>query len=237
MTKALGIVALLLSMAMATLPARADTTMTLTGVGAGNVLDGVYTSPYTGTVGGVANTPIICDDFADDSYIGESWSATVSTVASLAGNVKWASEDAQQNYEIAAWLAEDLLSTSNTTATEDISFAIWLELDPNGVQTYLTSTDPDAGTLSAAEGWIITAENAITRGDLTAADFSNVLVYTPVAGTAVNCNGGPCPENSPQEFLVVDAPEPGSILLLALGLVALAAFARRRRFAAVPAAN
>ena len=234
MTKALGIVALLLGMAMATLPARADTTMTLTGVGAGNVLDGVYTSPYTGTVGGVANTPVICDDFADDSYIGESWSATVSTVASLAGNVKWASEtDAQQNYEIAAWLAEDLLSTSNTTATEDISYAIWLALDPN-VATYLSS---DPGTLSAAEGWITTAENAITTEDLTAADFANVLVYTPVAGTAVNCNGGLCPADSPQEFLVVDAPEPGSILLLILGLVALAAFARRRRFATASAAN
>ena len=64
-----------------------------------------------------------------------------------------------------------------------------------------------------------------------------MLVYTPVAGTAVNCNGGPCPANSPQEFLVVDAPEPGSILLLALGLVALAAFARRRRFTTAPAVN
>jgi PEP-CTERM motif-containing protein len=233
MTRSLGILTILLGMAISALPLRAGTLITLTGVGAGNVLDGVYTSPYTGTVGGVADTPIICDDFADDSYIGESWSATVSTVASLAGNVKWASEtDAQQNYEIAAWLAEDLLSTSNTTATEDISYAIWLALDPN-VATYLSS---DPGTLSAAEGWITTAENAITTEDLTAADFSNVLVYTPVAGTAVNCNGGPCPENSPQEFLVV-TPEPGSILLLALGLVALAAFARRRRFAAVPAAN
>jgi len=238
MTKTLGILALLLGMAMATLPARADTAITLTGVGAGNVLDGVYTSPYTGTVGGVANTPVICDDFADDSYIGESWSATVSSVASLAGDVKWASEtNAQQNYEIAAWLAEDLLSTSNKTATEDISFAIWLVLDPSAVQTYLTSTDPDPTTLSAAEGWITTAENAITTEDLTAANFANVLVYTPVAGTAVNCNGGPCPADSPQEFLVVDAPEPGSILLLVLGLVALVAFARGRRFATAPAAN
>jgi PEP-CTERM motif len=233
MTRTLGILTILLGMAISALPLRADTLITLTGAGAGNVLDGVYTSPYTGTVGGVANTPIICDDFADDSYIGESWSATVSTVASLAGNVKWASEaNAQQNYEIAAWLAEDLLSTSNKTATEDISFAIWLALDPN-VATYLSS---DPGTLSAAEGWITTAENAITTEDLTAADFSNVLVYTPVAGTAVNCNGGPCPENSPQEFLVV-TPEPGSFLLLLLGLLALAGFTWRRRSATSFAAN
>jgi PEP-CTERM motif len=233
MTRTLGILTILLGMAISALPLRADTLITLTGAGAGNVLDGVYTSPYTGTVGGVANTPIICDDFADDSYIGESWSATVSTVASLAGNVKWASEaNAQQNYEIAAWLAEDLLSTSNKTATEDISFAIWLALDPN-VATYLSS---DPGTLSAAEGWITTAENAITTEDLTAADFSNVLVYTPVAGTAVNCNSGPCPADSPQEFLVV-TPEPGSFFLLLLGLLAVAGFTWRRRSGTSFAAN
>lgn len=234
MTKTLGILAILLGMA---LPLRADTAMTLTGAGAGNVLDGVYTSPYTGTVGGVANTPVICDDFADDSYVGESWSATVSSVASLAGNVKWGSEtNAQQNYEIAAWLVEDLLSTSNKTATEDISFAIWLSLDPD-VASYLTSVYPDPGTLAAAQGWVATAQNAITTQDLTAADFANVLVYTPVAGTAVNCNDGPCPANSPQEFLVVQTPEPGSLVLLLGGLIALVGFARRSRTTAVAAAN
>ncbi|HTZ73928.1 MAG TPA: PEP-CTERM sorting domain-containing protein [Candidatus Aquilonibacter sp.] len=237
MTRTLGFLALLMAMAMLALPVHADTTITLTSAGSGNVLDNIYTSPYTGTVGGVANTPIFCDDFADDSFINESWSATVSTVANLAGNAKWASEpNAQQNYEIAAWLAEDLLSTTNTTDAEDISYAIWLVLDQTGVQTYLTSTDPDAATLSAAQGWITTAENAIATQNLTPADFANVLVYTPVAGTATNCNGGPCPANSPQEFLVV-TPEPGSLLLLLFGLVALAGFARRRRAAAPWAIN
>ncbi|HEX4076225.1 MAG TPA: PEP-CTERM sorting domain-containing protein [Candidatus Acidoferrales bacterium] len=221
-------------MAIGAAPAHADTLMTLTGVGAGNSLDGIYTSPYTGTVGGVANTPVICDDFADDSFIGESWSATVSTVASLAGDAKWASEtNAQQNYEIAAWLAEDLLSTSNTTSVEDMSYAIWLALDPTDVQNYLAS---DPGTLSAAQSWISTAESAITTQGLTAADFGNVLVYTPVAGSAVNCNSGPCPVNSPQEFLVV-TPEPSSILLLLIGLIAVVGFALRRRTPALTAAN
>ncbi|HEX4002738.1 MAG TPA: PEP-CTERM sorting domain-containing protein [Candidatus Acidoferrales bacterium] len=236
MKKTLGILAVLLGMAISALPAHADTLMTLTGVGNGNSLDGVYTGPYTGTVGGVANTPVICDDFADESYIGESWSATVSTVASLAGNVKWGSEtNAQQNYEIAAWLAETLVSTTNATSAEDISYAIWLVLDPTDVQNYLTSSDP--GTLSAAEGWINTAENAITSQDLTAASFANVLVYTPVPGTATDCNGGPCPANSPQEFLVV-TPEPSSILMLLIGLIAIVGLARRRRGSmALAAAN
>jgi PEP-CTERM motif len=238
MIKILGLLTILLGMATMALPLRADTAMTLTSAGMGNVLDGAYTSPYTGTVGGIANTPVICDDFADDSYVGESWSATVSTVASLAGNVKWGAEpNAQQNYEIAAWLAEELLSTSNTAASEDISFAIWLSLDPGAVETYLTSTYPDAGTLTAAQGWINSAENEIATRNLTAADFANVFVYTPVAGSAVNCNGGHCPANSPQEFLVVTTPEPGSALLLLLGLVGTAAFGWRRRAGAATAAN
>lgn len=66
MTKTLGTLAILLGMALAAFPLRADATMKLTGAGAGKVLDGIYTSPYTGTVGGVASTPVICDDFADD---------------------------------------------------------------------------------------------------------------------------------------------------------------------------
>jgi hypothetical protein len=236
MKKTLGILVILLGMTLGAASAHADTLMTLTGVGGGNSLDGIYTGPYTGTVGGVANTPVICDDFADDSFIGESWSATVSTVASLAGDVKWGSEtNAQQNYEIAAWLAENLVSTSNATTGEDIAYAIWLSLDPTDVQNYLASSDP--GTLSAAEGWINTADNAITSQGLTAADFANVLVYTPVPGTATNCNGGPCPANSPQEFLVV-TPEPSSILMLLIGLIGIVGLARRRRGSiALTAAN
>ncbi|HTW22877.1 MAG TPA: PEP-CTERM sorting domain-containing protein [Candidatus Baltobacteraceae bacterium] len=241
MKKALGILALLLGITISALPSRADgVSMTLTGVSSGGYnIDGVYTSPYTATVGGAANTPVICDDFADDSYIGESWSATVSTVADLAGNVKWGSEtNAQQNYDIAAWLAEQLFAPGvTTTQTEDISFAIWLALDPTDVTNYLTNTSPDPGTLSAAQGWINTAENAISTQDLTSADFANVLVYTEVPGTAVDCNGGACPANSPQEFLVV-TPEPGSLVLLLVGLIALVGIAyRRRNTIALAAAN
>jgi len=44
----------------------------------------------------------------------------------------------------------------------------------------------------------------------------------------VNCNGGPCPANSPQEFLVV-TPEPSSLVLLLIGLIAVVGLARRRR--------
>ena len=50
--------------------------MTLTGLGQGNVMAGVDTSLYAGTINGTPTT-IICDDFADDSFMNESWQANV----------------------------------------------------------------------------------------------------------------------------------------------------------------
>ena len=54
--------------------ALADTSITLTGAG-NNPVDGIYVGPYYATVNGVANTPVICDDFADEVYLNESWGA------------------------------------------------------------------------------------------------------------------------------------------------------------------
>ena len=44
----------------------ASSSLTMTGAG-NNVMDGVYVGPYYATVSGVANSPVICDDFADES--------------------------------------------------------------------------------------------------------------------------------------------------------------------------
>ena len=205
--------------------------MTLTSPGAGNVMDYVYTSPYTGTVGGQTGVSIICDDFADDSYIGESWKATVSTVADLSSNVRWASDTSeQQDYDEAAWLAEQLSlpANSNPTTMGYISYAIWDILDPTGVTNFLTTGSyADPAVLTAAQAWVTTA----SQQTYYAGEFSNVLVYTAVPGTATNCNGGPCPSNSPQEFLRVTTPEASTPVLLAvdlLGFLVLVGFLRKR---------
>src|SRR5689334_12840939 len=60
-------------------------TFTLTGV-TGNYLAGVYTSPYFATINddqghSLVGIPVICDDFATDSYVGQTFQATVTTVA------------------------------------------------------------------------------------------------------------------------------------------------------------
>ena len=62
------------------------TTFNLTDV-EGESLAGVYTSPYWGNVGGAAGStatiPVICDDFSDNSYIPESWTTNVTTLATI----------------------------------------------------------------------------------------------------------------------------------------------------------
>src|SRR5277367_1307801 len=58
-------------------------TFNLTGVGSGANLAGVYTSPYTGNVNGGSSMSVICDDFADDSYVPETWTAYQSSLSSV----------------------------------------------------------------------------------------------------------------------------------------------------------
>src|SRR5271165_2258763 len=83
--------------------------MKLTGAG-NNVLDGVFIGPYTVTIDGKP-TLVICDDFADDTYMNETWGANMSTVSNL-GNVKWKTPPSgyteQQAYNEAAYLSEQL---------------------------------------------------------------------------------------------------------------------------------
>jgi hypothetical protein len=76
-------------------PPTGDVNFYLTGVGAGNILGGVYTSPYNAVINpslinpstGVSTggTPIltICDDFSDNTYIDEDWAAIATTLSSL----------------------------------------------------------------------------------------------------------------------------------------------------------
>ena len=59
----------------------ATVSMTLTSAG-GNISNGVYVNPYTASINGVSTT-VICDDYVDDSYVGESWTADVHTLSDL----------------------------------------------------------------------------------------------------------------------------------------------------------
>lgn len=219
----LAVAALLLAVAPTAL---ADTSMVLTGVGSGNVLDGAYVGPYTATVGGVANTPVICDDYEDDSYIPESWSAYASTFPGLS-NVKFTGSSETQNYEVAVYLALELLAApANSLQAGELQYALWGVFDPSAI-TDLTAYNSTYG--NAAEADLVYAENHYSS--LTPAQLAEITIYTADTSDPITCGTGACASTPPQEFIVVRTPEPGTILLLGIGLTGLFLLKRRQKLA------
>lgn len=200
-----------------TCPTATPCNFTLTSTGINNIYDNIFTSPYGASINTVP-TAVICDDFADDVFVGENWLVTSSTVANLASNVKWAGvANEQQLYNAAASLAETL----NAGNTDVVSYAIWAVFDPTDVYSYLGAANPILGSVQS----LVSAAETATY---TPGEFADVSVYTAVPGSQIPVIDGP-----PQEFLVVHTPEPSSVSSLAgdfLGLAAFVAVFRRRIF-------
>jgi len=183
----------------------------LTGVGDGAVADGVYVSPYQGTVSTYDGTQIysgymICDDFFTDSFLNVPWNATATNAGSLNGTEKFngvtysnpalglATTTTQQDYNAVAWLADQLLMPSNLKSSAvqtNLSFAIWDIFDG-------LTTDPSGGAMNDIKA----AFNAVQGGYV----GSGWTVFTP------------SPSNASQEFLV-KTPEPPEPAILCLDLL------------------
>jgi hypothetical protein len=170
----------------------AQYTLDLTGVGNGTVANGVYVSPYQGTITGNGMSYsgfVICDDFNTESYLNAPWVATMTSADGLDGTEKFPGVEtfdgspysAQQAYNAAGWLANGLLNNANSPNSQvNYSFAIWNIFD--GQQT-----DPSGGALALESA----AFSAVKNGYVA----NNVSVFTPT------------PLKASQEFLVVRAPE------------------------------
>ncbi|HZR63554.1 MAG TPA: hypothetical protein VFA85_00305 [Terriglobales bacterium] len=211
--------------------------------GSYGVMGGVYTSPYTGQVGGNGpNIPIICDDFSDEVTPPETWTALATNLADLGApttnNVYWnqgggatqpSGETLQQyNYSVAAYLAEQIVSTTDETQLGYLSFALWEVFDPSAANS-LNSTQQ-----GFAHNDLVSAQQAVTAGFANnglnyLSNFSNVMIYS--ATTNGVTPETPQQPGRPQEFLAVSMPEPNLPSLLALdllGVVGLILFLRRR---------
>jgi len=194
--------------------------MDLTGAGS-NVLGGVYVGAYTVTINGVS-TQVVCDDYADESYIGETWTATENALGTLTGT-KWGSQtNATQGYDEMAWLFNQMFSTTNTQTIADIQYAIWAVFDP-GALSAISGTD-----LANAEWWLTQAG----LQSFYAGEFSNIVIYTPNTSYPISCSGQSCANTPPQEFMAyVATPEPSTVLMLGLGMLSLGFLFRRRAIA------
>lgn len=204
----------------------------------------VYTDPYYGTINGTATT-IMCDDYADDNNIGDTWQANVTTVATVttSNTTKWIGDGAtvkitptsptltmntQTLYDGIAYLSTQMLGASSGAAQEAYSFALWQltctygNANPNlpaAGQSTCGSTTP----FSTIGGALLTAAendlNAALSQNYTPGEYSNVTIYTPTFANNVD----------PQEFISV--PEASTIAMLGadlLCLLAMAFFFRRR---------
>jgi hypothetical protein len=202
----------------------------------------VYISPYTAYIyqGGnpnpIYNGSIICDDFTKNIPLPFTWSATVTNADEAGAADKFwdngagplAGYTAQQDYNAAAYLANELLgflsltpTPAQLTAQTDISAAIWSIFDPS-----LISTDT-AGAIAYMNGAL--------AADLTGPVYTNVTVWTAD------------PPQGSQEFLIVgngynqyaplvNTPEPTSAAILGFDfLSALAGFVLVRRYRRVRA--
>jgi len=222
----LAVIVLLFCMTPGAVAQNNTVSMKLTSPGS-NVLGGIYVGPYTATINGVS-TQVICDDFADESWVGDPpWTAYQNTLSPLtdAGGLKWGNN--QLLYDQVAYLISEMMTSSNSATIGDLSYAIW-QLTFCSQSTNPTSclTSPLAGTPFAhLQAWGLTndltnAENMLSQipTSFSPGVYPNFTIYTPISG-------GP-----PQEFITV--PESPTLVMLGtdlLGLVALIVVMRRRR--------
>jgi len=216
-------------------------TMQLVGPPPGPYLAGIYTSPYTATINGVA-TPVICDDFYTDvSLSTPPWTASVTTIAdvqketAVSTDVKFGYSDTTtqiQGYSELGYLSTELMAYNpNSEAAKDLTYAIWAvwDQDPiNGPMAWLENHAPSSD-YNAAMNYLDTAQSVVQTAMLnnTLTYYSNIYIYTPYNAQ------DPLDHGASQEYLYVDAPpqvpESGTFGVLAAGMLALAWTRRRSR--------
>jgi hypothetical protein len=228
--------------------------MNLTGVGYGNAFANVYVGPYTATINNGTPTAVICDDYKDESYIPEYWTAdiisgssgvngvardlTTTRDASLSGLT---GTDLQKAYDEVGYLAIQLLNAvpGDSTTIGAIHFALWSVFDPSALDALGSAGNP---SYDAAHADLLGAVDAVTglkgdQGTNYSSFISQFTIYSPAGPPTQVCIGGTSsascsPANGqPQEFLV-KTPEPPFFALLGVdlsGVGALIFLLRRRR--------
>ena len=192
----LASICLLLLMA-SSLPAAAGiVNMKFIGTPTSNQYSGVYTYPYDLKVNGGPNQWMMCISYEEHISVGETWKANVVNVGSLDPTAY------PLDYE-AAFLFK--MAEADHGADPSINAAAWWLLDG------APSLNAPAHSLQ-----LLAQSQTFSKGE-----FSDVLLYTPIAGSQSGDLG------TPQAFLGA-TPEPGTLALFGSGVIGLSGLLRRR---------
>lgn len=186
--------------------------------------NGTYNGFASATINGIPNQLIICDDAAHVTYVPSGNMVYDFSTVGGSNPLEYVRFDQgspvqqAQDYEEAAVLVWELYgyvtangAQASANTITDYQYALWNIFD-TGV-----ATTTGQAALQAAAVSLMTTQSVM----LAASVYPYVNVYTPSSAPGTDYS-------SNQEFLQYAAPEPGTMLLLAGGLlVAMAAKMRR----------
>jgi hypothetical protein len=198
LTAALGVLAILLFC-----PGIPAATIIITGNYSWDY-DGVAVGPYLATLNGEPNLPVFCMDLHVDTYVGTTYTGSLSTPTT-------------QAEEEAAFLASYSLYLgapgSDQTTINDvegpIAMAIWQLMGTLGT----TQADP------AAAPYILLAQSAYSNHLIPASFLNNVTIWTPDQPGSSQRFITAVPDDS---TITSATPEPGTAVFLGSGVVLLA---------------